>query len=243
MASAPAASFWDHLHELRSRLLKCFLAVALGASLAYAIWERLWSLMAWPLTRQNLAVTFIATSPLETFLTSLKLSLLTGIILAFPFIMWQVWRFLAPALYRHEKKLFLGAFAASLVLFLAGAAFAYFVVIPMGLHFLATYNPGSVVQSWKQADYAAFISQFLLAFGTIFELPVVTFVLARLALITASGMWSFFRYAIILIFVTAAILTPGPDPVSQILLAIPLCFLYLASILVARYAYPGEVKA
>lgn len=236
-------TFWDHISELRKRLLLAFLGVALAAAFAYAYWKQIWLWLAYPLAHQHLKVDFIATSPLESFITSLKLSLLAGLVVAFPWVMWQFWRFLAPALYARERHLFIGTFFASVLMFLCGAAFAFFVVLPAGLHFLATYTGGSVLQSWKQADYASFISQFLLAFGLIFELPVAVFVLSRLGLLTAKGMWSFFRFAILIIFVVAALLTPGPDPVSQLLLALPLCVLYLLSIGVAAWAAPREAQA
>jgi sec-independent protein translocase protein TatC len=236
-------TFWDHISELRKRLLLSFVGIVVGGAIAYAFWQRLWTLLAYPLTKQHLHVDFIATSPLESFVTSLKLSLMAGLVLAFPWVMWQFWRFLAPALYQTEKSLFLGAFLGSVVMFIGGAAFAFGIVLPAGLHFLATYASGSVVQNWKQADYASFISQFLLAFGLIFELPMVIFVLAKLGLVTAAGLWSFFRFALILIFVVAAFLTPGPDPVSQVLLALPLCVLYLVSIGVAAWVQPKEKAA
>ncbi len=239
-ATPAGPTFWDHISELRKRLLLAFAGVVVGGVVAYAFWERLWFALAYPLTHQKLHVDFIATSPLESFVTSLKLSLLAGLILAFPWVMWQVWRFLAPALYEKEKSLFLGTFFGSVVMFLCGAAFAFLIVLPAGLHFLANYTSGSIIQNWKQADYASFISQFLLAFGLIFELPIGVFVLAKLGLVTAKGMWSFFRFAIIIIFVIAAVLTPGPDPISQILLALPLCVLYILSIGVASWAQPKE---
>jgi sec-independent protein translocase protein TatC len=242
-AAQSGPTFWDHISELRKRLLLAFLGVAIAAAFAYAYWKNIWLWLAYPLAHQHLKVDFIATSPLESFITSLKLSLLAGLVMAFPWVMWQVWRFLAPALYARERKLFVGTFFACVLMFMGGAAFAFFVVLPAGLHFLATYTGGSVLQSWKQADYASFISQFLLAFGIIFELPVAVFVMARLGLVTAKSMWSFFRYAILVIFVVAALLTPGPDPVSQLLLALPLCVLYLLSIGVAAWASPREVAA
>src|SRR6185436_3865519 len=123
----------------------------------------------------------------------------------------NVWRFVAPALFKNEKSIFVISFLSSIVMFAGGALFAYFFVLPEGLMFLATYTNGAIAQNWKQAEFTGFISQFMLAFGIIFELPVVAYVLAKLGLVTAKGMWAFFRYAIILIFIVAALLTPGPD--------------------------------
>lgn len=227
---ASELTFWDHIAELRSRLIKMMIGITLGTAVAYGFWERIWTVIAYPLTKQHLKVDLIATSPMETFMTSLKMSMISGLIFSFPYVMWQLWRFLAPALYQKERRVFAIAFSSSILMFLVGAAFAYFAVLPAGLQFLATYTNGTITQNWRQEEFASFISQFMLAFGVIFELPVAAFVLANMGLITAKGMWGFFRYAIIVIFIVAAVLTPGPDPVSQILMAVPLCFLYLLSI-------------
>lgn len=232
----PELTFWDHLHELRSRLIRIILGLAAGSGVAFFYWERIWAILANPITKQHLQVGFIATSPMETVITSMKMSLISGAILSFPITMWHVWRFLAPALFANEKKLFLIAFFSSVVMFAVGAAFAYFAVLPAGLAFLATYTDGAITQSWRQGDFASFISQFMLAFGVIFELPVVAFVLSTMGIITARGMWSFFRYAVIVIFIVAALLTPGPDPVSQMMMAAPLLILYIVSIGIAALA-------
>lgn len=231
-----APTFWSHFRELRSRLVKALAGAATGAALAYWQWENLWEWLIGPVTRKGLDVHFIATSPMETVMTSVKLSLISGIFLSFPWITWQAWRFLAPGLYRNERRLFLGAFVGFVVMFIVGAAFCYVAVLPAGLSFLANYMDGAVAQSWRQATYAAFVIQFLLAFGVMFELPVAVFLLARLDLITSRGMWGFFRYAVVLIFVVAALLTPGPDPVSQLLMATPLIALYMLSIGVCALA-------
>lgn len=230
-SSEPAElTFWDHIQELRSRLIRIILGLFVGSSIAYFYWKQIWDALAQPITKQHLQVGFIATNPMETLVTSLKMSVISGAILSFPFTMWHVWRFLAPALFANERKLFLIAFFSSVIMFGVGAAFAYFAVLPAGLAFLATYADGGITQSWRQGDFASFISQFMLAFGVIFELPVVAFVLSTMGLITAKGMWSFFRYAVILIFIVAALLTPGPDPVSQLMMATPLLVLYILSI-------------
>ena len=233
-----APTFWSHFRELRSRLVKSVIGITLGAGIAYWKWELVWAWLIGPITQQNLKVNFIATSPMESVMTSFKLSLIVGCFLAFPWVTWQVWRFLAPGLYRNERRLFLGTFIGFVVMFLIGAAFCYYTVLPAGLAFLANYSVGTVTQSWKQSDFASFVIQFLLAFGVIFELPVAVFLLSRLDLITARGMWSFFRFALVIIFVVAALLTPGPDPVSQLMMAAPLCVLYALSIGVCALAAP-----
>jgi sec-independent protein translocase protein TatC len=218
----------------------------LGGGVAYAFWEEIWGVLARPITHQGLHVEFIAISPMETVMTSFKLSLATGFLLAFPIIVWQAWRFIAPALFHGERKVFLGSFGAAVIMFFAGAAFCYFAVLPAGLQFLASYTEGIITQNWKQADYASFITKFLVAFGLIFELPVVTFVLSRMGLITPASMRSSIRYAVVVIFLVAAFLTPGPDPVSQILMALPMCLLYGLSIGVCALAQPkdeGEASA
>ncbi len=233
-----ASTFWDHIQELRSRIFKSLLGLAVGTGIALWQWERLWSWIARPVISQHLPVTFIATSPMETMGTSFRLSIIAGFILSSPWIIWQIWSFLAPGLHQRERKLFWGTFLSFIVMFLAGAAFAYFVVLPTGLSFLATYMHGSITQSWKQENFASFIVQFLLGFGLIFELPVATFVLARLGLVTPRGMWGFFRFAVVIIFILAALLTP--EPVSQLMMALPLCLLYILSIGVCALAKRKE---
>ncbi len=234
-----APTFWSHFRELRTRLILSLLGVAVGAGVAYWNWQEIWEHLVYPVTRQGLDVVFIATSPMETVMTSFRLSIISGIFLAFPWVTWQIWRFLAPGLYRNERRLFLGTFAGFVIMFAVGAAFCYFVVLPAGLAFLANYMDGAVVQSWRQADFASFVIRFLLAFGIMFELPVAVFLLGRLGLVTVTGMWRFFRFAVVLIFIVAALLTP-PDPVSQLLMALPLCLLYLGSIGVCAIATPKE---
>ncbi len=235
-----SSTFWEHIQELRSRIVKSLIGLAVGTAIAFWQWERLWSWIARPITSQHLQVTFIATSPMETVMTSFKLSLIAGCILAFPWVIWQVWSFLAPGLHRKERSLFVGTFLGFVVMFLGGATFCYFTVLPAGLTFLSSYMQGTITQSWKQEDFASFVIQFLLAFGLIFQLPVVTFVLGRLGLLSAKGMWGFFRIAIVIIFIVAAILTPGPDPISQLMMAVPLCLLYIISIGVCALARKKE---
>ncbi|MDB5102421.1 MAG: Twin-arginine translocation protein TatC [Fibrobacteres bacterium] len=235
-------TFWDHISELRSRLIRIMIGLVAASCLAYGFWEKIWFVIAYPLTKQHLHVDLIATSPMETLMTSFKMSLISGAIISFPWIMWNVWRFLAPGLFANEKRVFGVAFFSSIIMFAVGACFAYFAVLPAGLAFLATYTKGAITQNWRQGDFASFISQFMLAFGVIFELPVVAYVLANMGLITAGGMWRFFRYAIIVIFAVAAILTPGPDPVSQIMMAVPLVILYVISIGICAMAQKKQAR-
>lgn len=225
---------------MRSRLLKALAGLILAAILAYTQWERLWHFLTMPLLRQSAKVDLIATSPMESLMTSMKVSLIAGILLALPWITWQFWAFVGPAFLPRERRIFLPAFTGSIAMFTAGAAFCYYAVLPTGLGFLARYGGGTVTQNWRQGDYSSFICQFLLAFGLIFQLPVLAFVLARVGLVTARGLWKFARYAVIIIFVVAALLTPGPDPVSQLLMAAPLLLLYGLSIGIAALAHPGE---
>ena len=171
---------------------------------------------------------------METMATSFRLSIIAGFILASPWITWQIWSFLAPGLYLKEKRLFFYTFIGFVIMFTIGAAFSYFTVLPRALAFLASYMQGSITQNWKQDTFASFIVQFLLAFGLVFELPVVTFLMGRLGLFTPRGMWGFFRIAIVIIFVVSALI--APEPVSQIMMALPLCLLYIISIGVCALA-------
>ncbi len=223
-------SFWDHLGELRSRVIKSVICLFIATAICFHFWKNIWSWMVLPLTSQNLKVQFIALTPLEAFVASFKISLLGGVFLSLPIILWQMWRFVAPALYTHERRLFIPAFVSSIFMFLVGTAFCFWIVMPSGLHFLATYSNGLIEQNWKQTEYIGFVTKFLLAFGFVFQLPVATFVLSKLNLVTPRSMWRFSKYAVIVNFLIAAFLTPGPDPISQIMLALPLCLLYFASI-------------
>jgi len=229
-----------HLEELRSRLLRSLLAIAVGFSLSYAFAERLFEFLTRPLLGLNQAgpdavpVNLIGTGIAEAFFTKLKVAFLAGIFLASPVILYQLWRFVAPGLYDTEKRYARPFVFFGTAFFLSGAAFCYQVVMPVGYRFLIEqYGTIGINPEIRISEYLTFTARMLLAFGVTFELPVFTFFLARIGVVTHQMMIGYARYAVLIIFVVAAVLTPGPDVASQLLMAAPLLVLYVLSIGVA----------
>lgn len=227
-----------HLAELRRRLLVCLAAVGALSALSYPFSERIFSLLARPL-RQALPpggeVIFLA--PTEPFLTYLKLSAFSGLFLGAPVILWQAWRFVVPGLYEHERRHLAPFLTAASALFVAGVSFAYFVVFPLCFRLLLRWGYPEVRPMPSMGRYLDFAAKLLLAMGAAFELPVFVFFLAKLGLVNARQLARWRRWAVVLIFVGAAMFTP-PDVISQLLMAGPLLVLYEISVLVARAVGP-----
>jgi sec-independent protein translocase protein TatC len=239
-----------HLQELRWRLIKALIAIAIAFLACYNFADWLFELLTRPLLALNPgggadAVRLIGTGVVEAFFTKLKVALIAGIFLSSPAILYQIWAFVAPGLYDTEKRyakpfVFFGTF-----FFLAGAWFCYTQVLPVGYRFfMEQYQTIRVDPQIRISEYLSFTARMLLAFGVTFELPVVTFFLARLGFVTHRMMLKYTRYAILVIFIVAAMLTPGPDVASQLLLATPLLLLYALSIGVAYvFGKPRETPA
>ncbi len=239
-----------HLEELRWRIIKALAAVAVAFVGCYWVSDRVFALLTEPLVATGQEhVQLIGTGVTEAFFTRLKVSLIAGIFVASPCIFYQAWRFVAPGLYERERRTALPFVAAATFFFLTGAVFCYVVVFPVGYaFFLEEYQTIGVAPQIRISEYLAFASRTLLGFGLTFELPVVTFFLARVGAVTHRTLLHWFRYAIVAIFIVAAVLTPGPDVASQMLMAVPLLLLYLLSIGVAyvfgrRGAASGEPTA
>jgi len=237
-----------HLEELRWRIVRALLALGLAFGVCYYFAEALFVFLIRPLAalRPDQAL-IIGTGVTEAFFTKLKVSLIAALFAASPIIFFQAWRFVAPGLYDSEKRLAVPFAAAASLFFVVGASFCYWLVFPVGFRFfLAEYESISVAPQIRISEYLNFASRMLLAFGITFELPVVTFFLARVGLVTHRTLLGTWRYATVVIFIVAAVLTPGPDVASQLLMATPLLVLYWLSIgvawLVARPA-PAAVPA
>jgi sec-independent protein translocase protein TatC len=229
--------FTSHLAELRSRLVKCCLAVGAAFLGCFAVVDDIFRFLAAPLRRLQIrGLTLIGTAIAEAFFTKMKVAFVAALIVALPVLLWQAWQFVAPGLYEHEKRytrsfVFFGSF-----FFLTGALFCYQVVIQLGLNFLLRRYEVIGVQPLIQiGDYLSLVSQLVLAFGVMFELPVMAFFLARVGLIDHRFLIRHLRYAVIGIAILAAILTP-PDLISQVLFMVPLSLLYGLSIGVAYLA-------
>ncbi|MFP4477549.1 MAG: twin-arginine translocase subunit TatC [Desulfatibacillaceae bacterium] len=229
------APFLEHLTELRDRLIKCFVAVAIGFGICYLFKERLFEVLMMPLidamgeNRKELIYTGLP----EMFFTYLKVSLLGGIALAMPVIMFQLWRFVGPGLYQKERRILVPAVFLSTVFFLGGALFGYFIVFPYGFEFFLGFSTEYISPQLKVNEYLSFTSKLLLAFGLVFELPLFITILARMGLVTPAFLKKHRKYAILLFFIGSALLTP-PDVVTQVMMAMPLLVLYELSIVAAR---------
>ncbi len=224
-----------HLEELRWRLIKALLAITVAFIAVYNFSDVLFEILTRPLIAlQEGPVQLIGTGVTEAFFTKLKVSAIAALFLASPVIFYQLWLFVAPGLYDTEKRYARPFVCFATLFFVLGAVFCYLVVFPVGYRFfLAEYATIGVSPSIRISEYLSFTSRMLLAFGMTFEMPVVTFFLARLGFVTHQVMLRYFRYAVLVIVIVAAVLTPGPDVASQMLMAGPLLVLYIISIGVA----------
>jgi len=220
--------FVQHLVELRDRLIKAAIAIGVaGVLLAFFPGPAaLYDLMAAPLVATlPKGATLIATSVISPFLVPLKILMMAAFMLALPVVLWQVWAFVAPGLYTHEKKLVLPLVASSTILFFVGVAFCYFFVFGQVFKFIQGFAPKSITAAPDIEAYLSFVLSMFLAFGMAFEVPIVVIVLARMNIVTIQKLKDFRGYFVVLAFIIAAIVTP-PDVVSQLALAIPMCLLY-----------------
>lgn len=226
--------FTAHLEELRDRLIKSFIAVAIGFALSYFFKEKLFDILVKPLIDvMDQGETLVYTGLPEAFFTFLKVSFLSGLIVASPVLIYQFWMFVAPGLYSKEKKLFLPIVFLSSFFFVGGSLFGYFVVFPYGFEFFLGFATETIRPLPSMKEYLSFSSKLLLAFGLVFELPLVLTFMAKLGIVSVDFLKKNRKYALLLFFVGAAIITP-PDVVTQIMMAIPLMVLYEISIIGAR---------
>jgi len=242
-AELPGMSLIEHLEELRKRLIHSGIYLIIGFFLAYTIRERLAAIMERPivaaLKAHGLDPHLVYLNPVDPFNFFIKISLVCGAILASPFILFQVWLFIAPGLYRNEKRWILPFMSATVGLFLAGAFFGYHYVYPGALTFLigygAQFRPMVTV-----SEYTELFMTVILGLGVTFELPILVFFLAIFGIVSAKWLWTNIRYAILIIFIISAIITPTPDVLSMCIFAAPMLVLYLISIGVAYLVHPSR---
>lgn len=228
--------FVQHLIELRDRMVKALLAVLFAAALLFFFPGpgTLYDWLAAPLVAHlPKGATLIATSVISPFMVPLKILLMAAFLLALPLVLWQVWAFVAPGLYSHEKKLVLPLVISSTILFFIGVAFCYFFVFGQVFAFIQGFAPKSITAAPDIEAYLSFVLTMFLAFGLSFEVPIAVVVLARMGVVSVEKLREFRGYFIVLAFVIAAIVTP-PDVVSQLALAIPMCLLYELGIWAAQ---------
>jgi sec-independent protein translocase protein TatC len=234
IASGDKLPFTDHLDELRHRLIISIVGIGIGFAVSYAFSQQILLLLQRPMPAR---LVFIA--PTEAFFVNLKVAFYAGLFLSVPLILFQVWRFVAPGLYEHERRYSYPFLILSTILFLIGAAFAYLVVLPIALHFLIAQGG----ELWKPnitlSNYLSFCMRLLLAAGLVFEFPVLMYFLAKIGIVTPEFLIKNRKYAVLAAFIVSAVLTP-PDVFSQILLAIPLFLLFEVSIFVAKRVASGR---
>jgi sec-independent protein translocase protein TatC len=224
-----------HLEELRWRIVKALAAVMMAFGGCYFYSDRIFQFLTQPLLRLGDAnLQLIGTGITEAFFTRLKVSFIAAVFAASPAIFYQAWGFIEPGLVDRERRTAIPFVVAATVFFVSGAAFCYVVVFPVGYaFFLQEYANIGVAPQIRISEYLSFASRLLLAFGITFEMPVVTFFLARIGMVDHRMLITWARYAVVIIFIVAAVLTPGPDIASQLLMAGPLLLLYVLSVGVA----------
>ncbi len=231
-------TFLDHLEELRWCLVKSISAVILFTILSFSFAQIILKFLIYPIYTISPELGKLKFfGPAEGFLIHLKVSALAGVLVGLPVVFYQFWKFVSPGLYVHEKRYILPFVFFTTLFFISGATFANFVAIPWTLKFLLSYQNNYLEAMLSINSYLNFIIKIILSFGFVFELPIIIFFLTKIGLITPKFLWKNIKYAVVLILVTSAILTP-PDVVSMILLSVPLFFIYLLSILVSRWAIP-----
>jgi sec-independent protein translocase protein TatC len=232
---APQETFISHLIELRSRLLRAIVAVLIVLVVLFPFAKDIYAALALPLLRVlPHGSTMIATDVTGTFLVPLKVTLMAAFLIALPFVLYQVWAFVAPGLYHHEKRLVVPVLVSSFLFFFVGMAFAYFLVFPIAFGFFAGYAPVGVQMMTDIDKYLSFVLTMFVAFGLTFETPVVVIVLVRLRVVSLDKLRSARPYVIVGAFVIGAVFTP-PDVISQLLLAVPLWLLFELGLLLARF--------
>jgi sec-independent protein translocase protein TatC len=235
--SEPQESFISHLVELRDRVIRALIAIGIvfAGLCLYPGPGAIYDLMALPLTETLPEGTkMVAIGVVTPFMVPIKVTMLVAFVLALPFVLYQVWAFVAPGLYSHEKRVGLPLIVASTLLFMLGMAFCYFFVFGQAFKFIASFAPKSITPAPDIEAYISFVMTMFLAFGVSFEVPVVLVVLVKLGLVTIEKLKEWRSYFIVIAFVIAAIVTP-PDVVSQLALAIPMCLLYELGIVFARF--------
>jgi sec-independent protein translocase protein TatC len=227
-------SFLEHLDELRKRIIWSVSGIFIGFVVAFFYIKPIYSFVMTPMERllppgQKL----IYTDPSEAFALYIKLALIAGLLAASPWVMWQVWRFIAPGLYANEKRFAIPFVLLSSVSFVVGAAFSHYVVFPMSWQFFASFQDDTTVFMPRIEPSFSLYLKMLMAFALVFQMPAVVLVLSRIGIVTARFLMRHFKYAVLVIFIISAVLTPDASPVTQTAMAVPMIVLYLLSVLLA----------
>jgi sec-independent protein translocase protein TatC len=240
-ADLPGMSLMEHLDELRKRIVHSAIYLFLGFIVAYVFHERLYGFIQAPLDKLHIKLNY--THPMDPLNLYLQVALIGGAILASPFILYQVWMFIAPGLYQKERRFVVPFMAATVGLFLGGASFGYFYVLPGALKILILDFGNKFQPMVTIEEYTGFFLSIILGLGISFEMPILIFFLAMFGIVSPKFLWTNIRYAILAIFLVAAIITPSPDPWTMCIYAVPMLSLYLVGIGVAWWVHPSRRKA
>jgi sec-independent protein translocase protein TatC len=242
----PTMGFLDHLEELRRRLVYSIAAVAVGFGACWGFREKIYAVMQKPimdaLRSHGMTEKLVYLNPVDPFNLYLKIAALAGLFLTSPFVLYQVWMFISPGLYRNEKRYVMPFMASTIALFSLGGYFGYRIVYPRALEFLIGFG-SQFTPMITISEYTSLFLSIILGMGLIFEMPILIFFLALMGIITAGFMWKNFRYAILIIFIIAAIVTPSPDIMSMCIFAAPMLGLYVISIGIAWMVHPKQRRA
>ncbi len=237
-------TLFEHLDELRRRAFVAAAAIAVGVVVAAIFNSFVFKVLLWPLNQVHglpaTAYKITTFSPAEPFMVSLKVWLVAGIVLASPVLIWEFWAFVGPAFSPREKRYFYPIVGATTGLFLGGVMLAYFVVLPKGLQWLLGFGAGNFNIQNRASDYFTFVALFVLAFGAVFELPVILVLLARVGVIDDKFLRRHRSYAIVILAVVSAVITPSQDAFSMLAMLIPLVILYEVSIHLSRLVQPKK---
>jgi sec-independent protein translocase protein TatC len=242
---APGAkmSFLEHLDELRKRIVYSLSAVGIGLLVAFTFITKIYNFLMGPTMRQLPAGSkLIYTEPGEAFSLYIQLSLIVGALMAAPFIMYQLWLFIAPGLYTNEKKMAIPFVLLSTLGFLGGAAFNHYIMFPWMMAFFASFNTQDLLFMPKLDSVFSLYTKFLIAMAVVFQMPTLVFFLAKMRVITARFLARQFKYAVLIIFIISAVITPTGDPVTQTVFAAPMIALYVLGIAIAWIVGPKRLK-
>lgn len=240
-AELPGMSLMEHLEELRRRIIHSAIYLGAGFIIAWIFHNRIVEFFQAPLIHIGKSLVF--THPMDALNLDLQASLLAGVIMASPFILYQVWLFIAPGLYQKERRFVIPFMAATVGLFLAGAAFGYFWVLPSAIKILVVDFGHNFTPMVTIEDYTSFFLSVILGLGISFEMPILIFFLALFGIVSPQFLWKNIRYAVLAVFLVAAIITPSPDPWTMCIYAIPMLALYMIGIAVAWWVHPSRKKA
>jgi sec-independent protein translocase protein TatC len=237
----PGMSLMEHLEELRKRIVRSAIFLVLGFFAAWIFHDRLFALVQAPLSK--IGKTLVFTHPMDPLNIYMQVSLIGGAILASPFILYQVWLFIAPGLYQKERRFVVPFMAATVGLYLTGAAFGYFWVLPGALKILIVQFGHNFTPMVTIEEYSGFFLSIILGLGISFEMPILIFFLAMFGIVSPRFLWKNMRYAVLAVFLVAAVICPSPDPWTMCIYAVPMLALYVLGIGVAWWVHPSRRRA